>query len=157
MSMNVAELVKEMHAEAHRGTATMLEQYVELVKRAAVGKLSPADAERAAALAYDLELPADRFDRDLAICKQRQALEQQIEADRQAKSLHRARSDAFKARVDELKAELQKTIAQWARMRGEAYDRQSRREQLAKTIATHPHLFSDAASLTAEQWQALRQ
>lgn len=157
MTANVAELVNELHAEAHRGQAALLSRYVELVNKAARKPLPGDEAAEAARLAYEMELPADRFERDLAIVKQRQTLEQQIVADLQAQKSHRARSDAYKARVDELKQELQKTIGEWARMRGDVYGRQQRREQLTKTIAGHPHLFADAASLTGEQWQALRQ
>ena len=156
MSPNVAELVNELHAEAHRGEAALLSRYVELVQQAAKGKLSPEAAADAARLAYEMELPPDRFDRDLSIVKRRASLEAQIEADAEAKANHQQRAEAYRARVAELENEIKLTKQAWMQMRGELLARQQRRVELENTIAEHPHLFADAAALTGEQWNAIR-
>ena len=156
MSPNVAELVNELHAEAHRGEAALLSRYVELVQQAAKAKLAPEAAAEVARLVYEMELPADRFDRDLAIVKRRASLETQIQADAEAALTHRARGDANRARIAELEQELKQAKASHHRLFGEAMARQQRREEVAKTIAEHPHLFAEAATLTDSQWRALR-
>jgi len=156
MSPNVAELVNELHAEAHRGEAALLTRYVELLNQAAKGKLSPEAAAEAARLAYEMEMPADRFERDLVIVKQRASLEAQIEADRKQAADFRERGDALRARIAELEKELKATRVKAGRISMEVHGRQQRREQLARTTAEHPHLFADAAALTEQQWRALR-
>jgi hypothetical protein len=156
MSLNVAELVNELHAEAHRGEAALLTRYVELLKQAAKGKLSPEAAAEAARLAYEMEMPADRFERDLVIVKQRASLEAQIEADKQAAAESRAVLDAARARIDAAEKELKAATMAAKRLGVDAYARQERRQQLARTTAEYPHLFADAANLTDQQWRALR-
>lgn len=156
MSPNVAELVNELHAEAHRGAASLLTRYVELLNQAAKGKLSPEAAAEAARLAYEMEMPADRFERDLVIVKQRVSLEAQIEADNQAVAESRATGAAARARIDALEKELKAARLAARRLGMDAYGRQERRVQLARTTAEYPHLFADAATLTDQQWRALR-
>lgn len=156
MSPNVAELVNELHAEAHRGEAALLSRYVDLVQQAAKEKLSPEAAAEAARLAYEMELPPDRFDRDLAVVKRRASLEAQIEADKAQAATDRAQREAARVRIKELEDAIKATRAVPYRLHHEAMARQQRREQLAKTIAEHPHLFDEAATLTGEQWNAIR-
>jgi hypothetical protein len=156
MSPNVAELVNELHAEAHRGEAALLRRYVELLKQAAKGKLSPEAAAEAARLAYEMEMPADRFERDLVMVKQRVSLDAQIEADAADMATHPERGRAARDRIEELEQELKLARVVPHRLLAEAMLRQQRREELAKTIAEYPHLFADAANLTEQQWRALR-
>jgi hypothetical protein len=156
MTANVAELVNNLHAEAERGSRVLLARYVELVKQAAAGSLSPAKASEAALLAYEMELPADRFDRDLLVLKQQAALEAQIEADDREAGMSRAISERFKARLAELERERRETLAAWQRMEGEAAQRVANRAELERRKREHPHLFSDPATITDGQWQSLK-
>lgn len=157
MSANVAELVKEMHAEAHRGAAAMLERYVALVKQAAKDKLSPADAEQAAALAYDLELPADRFDRDVATARQEAALAKQLVIDEAEKARSREQLMDYKRLLEELELERRKVLAEQQRAVSAGHERTDRKILHAQMLAGSPHLFGDAATLTDAQWKAIRQ
>lgn len=156
MSPNVTELVNNLHAEAHRGQAALLSRYVELVQQAAKDKLSPEQAAEVARLAYEMELPPDRFDRDLAIVQGRASLEAQIQADEAQRATERERAEAGQARIKQLEQELKEARFFPHTLFGEAMARQQRQEQVAKTIAEHPHLFADAATLTAEQWNTIR-
>jgi hypothetical protein len=156
MIANVAELVKELHAEAHRGAAAMLERYVVFVKQAAKGQLSPADAEKAATLAYELELPADRFDRDTAAVRMEQDLCKQMDADADEAARSRQKGEELRARLLELEQQRRATLAAQHGLFGESHNRQQRRIEHARLLAESPHLFADPGMLTNAQWQAIR-
>jgi hypothetical protein len=156
MTANVAELVNDLHAEAERGARALLARYVELVKQAAEHELKPVQASEAAMLAYEMELPADRFTRDLLVLQQQAALEAQIEADDREAGMSRAVAEGFKARLAELDRERRETVAAWQRMEGEAAQRVANRAELERRKREYPHLFADPATLTDGQWQALK-
>jgi hypothetical protein len=156
MTANVAEMMKELHAEAHRGAATMLERYVAFVKQAAKGKLSPADAEQAAAVAYDLDLPEDRFERDVSTVLAGINLARQIEADDLEAASSREKGDELKAKLAALEQERRQTLAAQHRRFGEAHARQARRQEQARLERENPHLFADAITLTDRHWNAIR-
>jgi hypothetical protein len=156
MTTNVAELVSNLHAEAERGSRALLGRYVEIVKQAAKGELSPTKAAEAAMLAYEMEMPPDRFDRDLAILKQQASLEAQIAADDKEAGQSRALSQAYKARLAELEHERREVAAAWQRMEGESAQRVANRAELERRKREHPHLFSDPSAITESQWNILK-
>ena len=155
MNANVAELVKGLQAEAQRGAAVMLERYAGLVMQAARVQLSAADAEQAANLAYDLELPPDRFDRDVAAVRQAEQLEEQIRLDDAEAARNREKCAGFKQRLEELEIERRQTLMEQDRLVGQAHNRTERRTLQARIAKEHPHLFGNGV-LTSNEWAAVR-
>lgn len=152
----VAELVKGMHDEAARGMVDVMNRYADMVRKAATGKLTQDEAATAASIAYEMGLPADRFDRDVAVVKAERSLTTQIERDRADKSTHAERARAARARIDEFERELKLARAVPHRLHGEAIARAERLQEQARMVAANPHLFKAADTLSDNEWKAVR-
>lgn len=152
----VAELVKGMHDEAARGMVDVMNRYAAMVRKAADGKLSKAEALTAASIAYEMGLPADRFDRDVAVVKAERELIVQIEADDIEAAASRAKSAEFKARLAELEKAIRQTRMAARRSMGDALNRTQRKVDHATMRATNPHLFKPADELTDTDWNEVR-
>lgn len=153
---NVAELIRGMNDEAHRGLAEVLTRYVSMVRKAAESPLSRADAVVAASVGYELGLPPDRFDRDVAIVRQEAALAKQLEADAKVASTSRADGDADRAKLAALEKQVAEHRVAMQQRFNESFARQERRTQHGQMQAQHPHLFKPADQLTNAEWQAVR-
>ena len=153
---NVAELVKGLHNEAGRALVDVVGRYADLVRKAATGKLSPDEAATAASIAYELGLPPERFDRDVAIVQAERKLAAVIEADEAAKTQTRAKGEEYRARITALEKELRELRAASQRISGEAMMRTNRKIDHAKMQSEHPHLFKPADTLSDAEWKAVR-
>lgn len=156
MSGSVAELVKDMQGEAARGMAEVLSRYAALVGKAAGGKLTHDEAVMAASLAYEMGLPADRFDRDVAIMRAERVLAEQVERDAAEKEASRAKGDEYRALLRELELEHRKTQAAIHGIAAQAMERTQRKVEHARILKTNPHLFNPTAGLTDAQWREVR-
>ena len=152
----VAELVKGLHDEAGRALVDVLGRYADLVRKAAAGKLSHDEAVAAASIAYEMGLPADRFDRDVGIVKAERALAAQMERDLVAQAESRTKGAEFRAKLKTLEQEIRTTKVAMHRHSGEGMNRAQRRQDHAKLVKEHPHLFKPADTLTDTDWKAVR-
>ena len=155
MATNVADLVCELHADEMRGVADVLARYRDLVRKAAAGPLAADEAVAAATCAYELQLPPDRFDRDVAAWRQSVALEQQIRIDDAEAARNREKCAGFKQRLEELEIERRQTLMEQDRLVGQAHNRTERRTLQARIAKEHPHLFGNGV-LTTNEWAAVR-
>jgi len=153
---SVAELVKGLHDEAGRALVDVLGRYADLVRKAAAGDLAHDDAVAAASIAYEMGLPGDRFDRDVRIVRAERALATQMERDRVAEAESRAKGAEFRAMLKALEQEIRNTRVAMNRHGGEAMNRAQRRQDHAKLVNEHPHLFKPADTLTDTDWKAVR-
>lgn len=156
MSGTVAELIKGMHDEAARGMVDVMARYANLVRKAAAGTLTHDEAATAAGIAYEMGLPADRFDRDVASVKAERALAAQMVADATAKSESRAKHESHRERIRALRVEIRQAEAAMARAQGESMMRTQRRADHARLLAENPHLFKAADTLSETDWKAVR-
>jgi len=152
----VAELIKGLHDEAGRGIVDVMTRYADLVRKAATGTLAHDEAVAAASIAYELGMPVDRFDRDVAVVKRHAALEAQMESDAADMATHPERGRAARARIDELEKALRLAQSVPHRLFAEAMARGQRREEQARTVAENPHLFKPADTLSDNEWKAVR-
>jgi hypothetical protein len=155
VTTNVADLVGDLHAEELRGVADVLARYVALVRKAAEGKtLSPEDAVSAASCAYELRMPADRFDRDVATWRAVAELERQIAEDdankptREDHERERAKLAALEKAVVDQKLAMQK-------MTGFAHTRVARSTHRSELQKANPHLFGNGV-LSPNEWAVVR-
>lgn len=154
---SVAELVAEMHADEMRGIEDVRGRYLELVRKAASGKpLSPEEAKTAAACAFEMKLPADRFDTDAGIVRGEQSLAAMIERDKVAKAESPAKGDAYRARLIAIEKERREIEAAMQRMQGEAILRSQRLVEHARMLKDNPHLFKPVDEITDADWKAVR-
>jgi hypothetical protein len=153
---SVAELVKGLHDEAGRALVDVLGRYSALVRKAADDKLSHDEAVAAASIAYEMGLPADRFDRDVGVVKAERALAAQMERDLVAQGESRAKGAEFRALLKALEQEIRNTKVAMHRHGGEGMNRAQRRQDHARLIKEHPHLFKPADTLSDSEWQAVR-
>ena len=152
----VAELVKGLHNEAGRALVDVVGRYADQVRKAATGKLSPDEAATAASIAYELGLPPERFDRDVAIVQAERKLAAVIEADGAAKTQTLARGEEYRERITALEKEIRELRAASQRISGEAMMRTNRKIDHAKMQSEHPHLFKSADTLSDAEWKAVR-
>jgi hypothetical protein len=153
---SVAELVKGLHNEAGRAMADVLGRYTGLVRKAAAGKLTADEAATAASIAYELGLPPERFDRDVAIVQAERALATQMERDRVARAESRAKGEELRAMLKALEQEIRNTKVAMSRHGGESMNRAQRQQDHARMLAEHPHLFRPADTLSDSEWQVAR-
>ncbi len=153
---SVAELVKGLHDEAGRAMVDVVGRYADLVRKAATGKLSRDEAATAASIAYEIGLPPERFDRDVAIVQAERKLAAVIKADEAAKTQTTARGQEYRARITALEKEIRELRAASQRISGEAMMRTNRKIDHAKMQSEHPHLFKPADTLTDDDWKAVR-
>lgn len=156
MSGTVAELIKGMHDEAARGMVDVMARYANLVRKAAAGTLTHDEAATAAGIAYEMGLPADRFDRDVASVKAERALAAHMVADATAKAESRANHESHRARIKALHDEIRQAESAMARAQGESMMRAQRRADHARLLTENPHLFKPADRLSDTEWQAVR-
>lgn len=156
MSGSVAELVKDMQGEAARGMADVVSRYAALVSKAAGASLTNDEAVMAASLAYELGLPADRFDRDVATMRAERVLAAQIERDTVEREASRDKGDEYRALLQELEMERRRTLAAMHALTGAAHNRTQRKVEHARILKTNPHLFNPTAGLTDAQWREVR-
>lgn len=152
---NVAGLVAEMHGDELRGVADVLGRYVDFVRKVADGKpLTDDEAVSAASCAFELQLPPDRFDRDVATWRGVAAMDRQI-ADDEANKPTAEDAIAEKAKL----AALQKAVAdQELKMRRSvslAAARATRIAQRREMAKANPHLFGSGV-LSVNEWAAVR-
>lgn len=152
----VAELVKGLHDEAACGMVDVMNRYANMVRKAATGKLTQDEAATAASIAYEMGLPVNRFDRDVAVVKAERALAAQMVADATAKSESRAKHEWHRERIKALQDEIRQAEAAMARANGESMMRAQRRSDHARLLAENPHLFKPADRLSDTEWQAVR-
>lgn len=152
----VAELVKGMHDEAARGMVDVMNRYADMVRKAATGKLTQDEAATAASIAYEMGLPVNRFDRDVAIVKAERALVAQMERDEAEKAKSNERGQALRDKLKSLEDEHRETQKAMKRMTGEAMNRSQRKVDHAQMLAANPHLFKPADRLSDTEWQAVR-
>jgi phage shock protein A len=153
---SVAELVQGMHDEATRGMVDVLSRYTSLVHKAVAGKMTQQEAVSAASIAYELGMPVDRFERDVATVKAERELVKQIEADEAAKDERTEQRETLRLRLKVLEQEIKETQQQIRRHPLESMVRASRVEDRNRLHATSPHLFKAADNLSDSEWQAVR-
>lgn len=153
---NVAELVKGLHDEAARGMVDVMTRYTDIVRKAADGTLTHDEAVSAASIAYEMGLPVDRFDRDVAVVKAERALVAQMKRDEAEKAASKERGQAYREKLKALEDEHRETQMAMKRMTGEAMVRSQRKVDHARMLAANPHLFKPADSLSDSEWQAVR-
>jgi hypothetical protein len=152
---SVAYLMAEMHGDELRGVADVLGRYVALVRKVAEGKpLSDDEAVSAASCAFELKLPTDRFDRDVATWRTVADLDRLIAKDDATKPT----ADDFRAEKERL-AELKKAVVEQELKMRRAVSlgmaratRVSQRNEFAKA---NPHLFGSGV-LSSNEWAAVR-
>lgn len=152
----VAELVKGLHDEAAQGLVDVMTRYTNMVRKAAGGTLSHDEAVIAASIAYEMGLPVDRFDRDVAVVKAERALVAQMERDEAEKAASNERGRAYREKLKALEAEHRETQMAMKRMTGEAMNRAQRKVDHAQMHAANPHLFKPADTLNDDEWKAVR-
>lgn len=152
---NVADLVSELHADEMRGVADVLARYQALVRKAATGKLTADEAVAAASCAYELQLPFDRFDRDVATWRTVAGLEAQIVEDNKAKATSRQESDAARAKLAELERAVQEHRARMSRSLSFSHERVTRLTQCEEMKKANPHLYGNGV-LSNNEWAAVR-
>lgn len=152
----VADLVKGLHDEAARGIVDVMARYTAMVHKAAAGTLSHDEAVIAASIAYDMGLPADRFDRDVAVVKDERAMVAQMERDKAAESQSRQRGEDYRDKLKALEQEIRDTRVAMHRLSGDAMTRTQRRIDHARLHAENPHLFKPADTLSDAEWKAVR-
>lgn len=152
---NVADLISELHADEMRGVADVLARYAGLVRKAATGTLSADEAVAAASCAYELQLPFDRFDRDVATWRAVAGLEAQIAVDNAAKATSRQESDAAKLRLAELERAVEEQRARMRRTLAVAHERVTRLTQCEEMKKANPHLYGNGV-LSNNEWASVR-
>lgn len=152
---SVADLVCDLHAEELRGVSDVLTRYVALVRKAAEGQvLSPDEAVSAASCAFELRLPPDRFDRDVATMRAVISLDARIVEDEGA-VLTREDNDAERQRLAELEKAVVEQKLRMRRLVASAMERQNRRTERAQLAKANPHLFGNGV-LNDNEWAAVR-
>jgi hypothetical protein len=156
MATNVADLVLDLHADEMRGVADVLGRYVALVQKVADGKtLTDDEAVSAASCAFELRLPADKFDRDVAAWRTAGELDRAIAHD-EANAPTREDTERERAKLAELeKAVIEQKLAM-RKMPAFAHMRAMRASQRNELHKANPHLFGNGV-LSANEWAAVRQ
>jgi hypothetical protein len=152
----VAELVKGMHDDAARGMVDVMNRYANIVRKAATGTLTQDEAATAASIAYELGLPVDRFDRDVAVVKAERAMVAQIDADEASKDERAEQRESLRLRLKVLEQEVKETQQQIRRFPLESMVRASRVIEHAQLHTANPHLFKAADTLSDDEWKAVR-
>lgn len=152
---NVADLVFDLHADEMRGVSDVLGRYVALVKKVASGKtLTQEEAVSAASCVYELQLPADRFDRDVSTWRTVADLEQRIAHD-EANKPTREDHERDKAKLLELQKAVEEQVLAMRRTVALGTERVTRITQRDEMKKANPHLFGNGV-LSNNEWAAVR-
>lgn len=152
---SVAELMADMHGNELRGVADVLGRYVALVRKVAEGgTLTDDEAVTAASCAFELKLPPDRFDRDVATWRNVTAIDRQI-ADDEATKPTREDHERDRTKLAELQKAVEEHQLKMRRAAGHAHARATRITQRREMAQANPHLFGNGV-LSNNEWAAVR-
>lgn len=155
MTTSVADLVQDLHADEMRGVSDVLGRYAALVRKVAGGKtLTPDEVVSAASCVFELQLPADRFDRDVSTWRTVADLEQRIATDKASKPA-REDNDRERAKLAALQKAVEEQLLAMRRTVALATERVTRETQCGEIKKTNPHLFGDGV-LSPNEWATAR-
>ena len=155
MTTSVADLVHDLHADEMRGVSDVLGRYVALVRKVAGGKtLTPDEVVSAASCVFELQLPADRFDRDVSTWQTVADLEQRIATDDASKPA-REDNDRERAKLAALQKAVEEQLLAMRRTVALGTERVTRKTQCGEIRKSNPHLFGGGV-LSHNEWATAR-
>ncbi|MEI7630333.1 MAG: hypothetical protein WCJ73_04195 [Actinomycetes bacterium] len=116
--------------------------------------LTPDEAVSAASCVFELQLPADRFDRDVSTWRTVADLEQRIATDKAGKP-SREDNDRERAKLAALQKAVEEQLLAMRRTVGLATERVTCETQCGEIRKVNPHLFGNGV-LSNNEWAAVR-